>query len=324
MRGKAAARHLIGFLGIGTMGNHMAKNLLAAGYRLLVCDRDFERVHNLTQQGAIPCTTPAEMASTPGLHAIISMLPSSKHVKDAYLGPHGILSLNDGTFQPHLLIDSSTIDPITSTEIASAAESTILHPDAAGSHGNRLNPFMVDAPVSGGVPGAQAATLTFMVGGTHHGVEAATPILNAMGKRIIHCGNHGAGQAAKLANNLVLAISMAAVSEGLAFGMKLGLDPKLLTDIFNSSSARCWSSDVYNPCPGVMDGVPSSRGYQGGFASKLMVKDLGLAEKAGEAVDAYLPMCRAAKGLYKKTVSEKEDGADLDFSAIFETAYLKQ
>jgi 3-hydroxyisobutyrate dehydrogenase len=182
---------------------------------------------------------------------------------------------------------------------------------------------MIDAPVSGGVPGAQAATLTFMVGGHPQAVEAATPILNAMGKRIIHCGDHGAGQAAKLANNLVLAISMAAVSEGLALGMKLGLDPKLLTDIFNSSSARCWSSDVYNPCPGVMEGVPSSRGYQGGFATKLMVKDLGLAERAGEAVDAYLPMCRAARGLYKKTVDEKEDGANLDFSAIFQSAYLK-
>lgn len=301
------------------MGFPMASNLLRSGYRLAVCDPNQEAVSRLVSHGATIVDTPAQLASMPGMFALVSMLPSAKSVKEAYLGAQGVLSLSEGNLQPHLIIDSSTIDPCSTKEVAEVAESTFLHPDSSAAHDNTLTAMMIDAPVSGGVPGAQAASLTFMCGGSEKALTAAKPLLESMGKRVVHCGGHGAGQAAKLANNLALAVSMAGIAEALAFGIRLGLDPKLLTEIFNSSSARCWSSDTYNPCPGVQEGVPSSRGYTGGFASSLMVKDLGLAEMAATAVGAALPMTQAVKGLYKKTVEEYDP--KLDFSAIFETVY---
>lgn len=176
------------------------------------------------------------------------MLPSIAAVRETYLGADGILSVPAGTLRPWLLVDSSTIDPHTSAEVAAASREARLHPESAQDAG-RERPAMLDAPVSGGVPGAAAGTLTFMVGGEEAALRAARPLFEAMGRAALHCGAAGAGQAAKLCNNLVLGISMAGVAEGLALGQRLGLDPARLTEIFNGSSARCWSSDTYNPVP---------------------------------------------------------------------------
>ncbi|KAL4420155.1 hypothetical protein ABPG77_008291, partial [Micractinium sp. CCAP 211/92] len=216
---------------------------------------------------------------------------------------------------PHLLVDCSTIDPITSREVAAAAAAAQLHPNAVEEHDGQRAPLMIDAPVSGGVPGAQAGNLTFMCGGPQAAVDAARPLLEAMGKRIIYCGSNGTGQTAKLCNNLVLGVSMAAVSEGLALGKQLGLDPRLLSEIFNTSSARCWSSEIYNPVPGVVEGVPSSRGYHGGFSSQLMVKDLSLILKAAEHCGAPVPLTAEARKLYSQV------DPSLDFSAIYKQLY---
>lgn len=177
---------------------------------------------------------------------------------------------------------------------------------------------MIDAPVSGGVPGAIGATLTFMCGGDAAAVKDAEQFLMHMGKRVVHCGDHGSGQAAKLANNLALAIQMAGVAEGLAFGLRQGLDPQVLTNIFNSSSAQCWSSEKYNPVPGIMEGVPSSRGYQGGFSTGLMLKDLRLALETADPCNAKLPMTKAASAIYQE-VADKAPG--LDFSSIYKFVY---
>lgn len=156
-------------------------------------------------------------------------------------------------------------------------------------------------------------------GGDLSTVESATPVLMSMGKRVVHCGDIGSGQAAKLANNLVLAVTMAGVAEGLAFGQRQGLDPVLLTSIFNSSSAQCWSSEKYNPVPGVMPNVPSSRNYQGGFGTALMLKDLRLALKASKQCDAKLPMTDKVSTLYEKVAETAGEG--MDFSAIYEYVY---
>ena len=197
------------------------------------------------------------------------MLPSSPHVRSVYLGEYGVLAgVKPGT----PLIDSSTIDPLTSREVAMDAK-------AKGCP-------MVDAPVSGGVGGAEAGTLTFMVGGEAHDYEAAKPILQAMGKNIVHCGGIGNGQVAKICNNMMLAIEMIATSEGMTLAAKLGMDPKIFAAIVNTSSGRCWSSDTYNPYPGVLENVPASRGYTGGFGADLMLKDLTLVTDAAKIREA--------------------------------------
>merc|ERR1740121_2182292 len=204
----------------------------------------------------------------------------------------------------HLLHHCSTCEPAVSQEVAAEAQ--------------ELGMSLVDAPVSGGTIGAEKATLTFMVGGAKESFDAAEPVLSLMGKKVVHCGDVGMGQAAKLCNNLVLGISMAAVCEGHALAERLGLDQKRLAEILNTSSGRCWSSDTYNPCPGVMEGVPSARGYTGGFACDLMVKDLGLASAAalGAKPRLGLPMGGLALQLYS-LMSAKGSGHK-DFSALFE------
>ncbi|KAL6781353.1 HID1 [Auxenochlorella protothecoides x Auxenochlorella symbiontica] len=249
------------------------------------------------------------------------MLPSSAAVRETYLGPTGIFSLPPRTLRPSLLIDSSTIDPLTSRDLAAAAARTTLHPDAVeGAAGAPSTaPAMLDAPVSGGVGGAAAGTLTFMVGGPAEAVARAQGLLGTMGRATVHCGEAGAGQAAKLCNNLVLGVSMAGVAEGLALGQRLGLDARNLTKIFNGSSARCWSADTYNPVPGVMEGVPASREYTGGFAAALMSKDLGLAQEAAAQCSAALPMTAAAAELYRQLATEA--GPAIDFSGVYQHVY---
>jgi 3-hydroxyisobutyrate dehydrogenase len=176
---------------------------------------------------------------------------------------------------------------------------------------------MLDAPVSGGVNGAQAGTLTFMVGGDGKDVERARPILSMMGKNIVHCGPSGNGQVAKICNNLVLGVSMIGVAEAMNLGIRLGMDPKKLSDVINSSSGRCWSSDSYNPTPGVLENSPASRDYEGGFASALMAKDLGLARTAARSVKAFLPMANAAEEIYSAQEKNKDFGVVYKFYTQF-------
>jgi len=230
---------------------------------------------------------------------VITMLPSSPHVQEVYTGVNGILN----TIKPNsLLIDTSTIDPSIAREVASKAAAA--------------NASLIDAPVSGGVGGAQAGTLTFMVGGDKESFERAKIILQCMGKNIVHCGGSGNGQVVKVCNNLVLAISMIRVSEAMNLGMSLGMDAKVLAGIFNTSSARCWSSDTYNPVPGVMENVPAARGYSGGFGVDLMAKDVGLAIAAAIKTKAPLPLGSQALQVYNM-ISNHGYG-NKDFSSIFE------
>jgi len=279
----------------------MAKNLLKAGYDVVVYDVTPAAVDKLKALGAHAAPTPAQVASR--ADTIVTMLPQSKHVKQAYMTPPDSIfqSLKKGT----LLIDSSTILPADAKDIAKEVKNV----------GGRF----IDAPVSGGVGGAEAGTLTFMVGGEQADVERATPLFNAMGKRVFHCGGVGSGQLAKVCNNLVLAISMAGLSEAMNMGVALGMDPAKLAQVINASSGRCWSSDTYNPCPGVMPNVPASKGYEGGFAVELMLKDVGLALLTAKEGDIPLELGVKANSLYQAVA--KEGFAKKDFSFVFQ--YLR-
>ena len=286
----------IGFIGLGHMGNPMARNLLKHGHTLKVFDVVPNLVKKLTELGAESATSPALCSQ--GVDLVITMLPSSPHVRSVYTGKDsGILS---GIPPGVLLIDSSTIDPHTARDVAMDARA----------HGNN----MVDAPVSGGTGGAEAGTLTFMVGGDVADFEKAKPILQCMGKNIVHCGGAGNGQVAKICNNMMLAIEMIATAEGMALAAKLGMDPKVFAGIANTSSGRCWSSDTYNPYPGVMENVPASRGYTGGFGADLMLKDLTLVTEAAKAAKQPVMLGAAAQQLYQMH-STMGNGA-LDFSSI--------
>jgi len=285
----------ITFIGLGNMGAPMARNLLKAGHGLVVYDLVPAAVAALVGPGASAAKSIKEAAR--GAELLITMLPSSPHVKSAYLGADGVLA---GIAPGVGLVDSSTIDPQTAREVASAAAA-------------RGNP-MADAPVSGGTGGAAAGTLTFMVGAAPELFERIEPVLALMGKNIVHCGASGNGQVAKICNNLLLAISMIGVSEAMNLGASLGIDPKVLAGIINTSSGRCWSSDTYNPYPGVMDSVPAARGYTGGFGADLMLKDLGLALDAAKHARQPVVLGAVAQQLYQM-FSAKQSGAE-DFSAI--------
>lgn len=286
----------IGFIGLGNMGAPMARNLLKAGHRLTVFDLSQAAVAGLAEAGATPAASPAAVARTDA-ELVITMLPASAHVKGVYLGEDGLLAhVRPGV----LLIDSSTIDPLSAREVAAAARA----------HGNP----MLDAPVSGGTGGAAAGTLTFMVGGEAADFDRAQPVLAAMGRNIVHCGGAGNGQVAKVANNMLLGISMIGVAEAMSLGVALGMDPQVLAGILNTSSGRCWSSDTYNPFPGVMDNVPAARGYTGGFGTDLMLKDLGLASEAAKQARQPVILGALAQQLYQTFSAQGHGG--LDFSAI--------
>ena len=291
----------IGFVGLGNMGNPMCRNLLKHGHELKVYDVVADLVKKLEKEGCEVATSPADCSR--GVEMVITMLPSSPHVRTVYLGESGILKrVAPGT----PLVDSSTIDPLTAREVAMDAK-------AKGCP-------MVDAPVSGGVGGAEAGTLTFMVGGDAKDFEAAKPVLQAMGKNIVHCGGSGNGQVAKICNNLMLAIEMIATSEGMTLAAKLGMDPKVFAAIVNTSSGRCWSSDTYNPFPGVLENVPSSRGYSGGFGADLMLKDLTLVTEAAKAARHPVMLGALAQQIYQKH-SNDGNGAK-DFSSVI-LQYMK-
>jgi 3-hydroxyisobutyrate dehydrogenase len=285
----------IAFIGLGHMGAPMARNLLKAGHSLVVFDVVRRNVEALSSLGASAAAS-AKDAAAQG-EWVITMLPSSPHVKTVYLGADGVLA---GVAPGTTLIDSSTIDPHTAREVAAAAEK----------HGNP----MADAPVSGGTGGAEAGTLTFMVGGAKDLFDRIAPILKHMGKNIVHCGAAGTGQVAKICNNMLLGISMIGVAEAMNLGATLGIDPKILAGIINTSSGRCWSSDTYNPYPGVMENVPAARGYSGGFGADLMLKDLSLATDAAKLSKQPVMMGALAQQLYQ-TFSAQGAGAQ-DFSAI--------
>jgi len=294
----ASSKERIGFIGLGAMGAHQAANLLKKGYSVTVFDISSESVGKLVAKGASRAQTPKEIASQSDV--IVTMLPSSDNVVNVYLGDNGLIH---GINKKDLLfLDSSTIDPIISRSVSDNLASK--------------NAILLDCPVSGGTLGAEAGTLTFMVGGSKENFQRAKPYLEAMGKNIVHCGDSGAGQIVKLCNNLILGISMLGVSEAMNLGVKLGVDKKVLASVINTSSGRCWSSETYNPCPGVLEGVPSSRGYTGGFQTNLMKKDIGLAVQAATSQNIPLPIGTFAFKSYE--VLSKESYGNKDFSSYFE------
>lgn len=231
---------------------------------------------------------------------IITMLPESEHVNKVYTSLYSSIEPKDR------FIDSSTIDPIVSQSFATELRSR--------------GAFAFDAPVSGGVVGAANGTLTFMVGGDE-GFEDVKPVLSYMGKNIIHCGGNGTGQVVKLCNNMMLAISMMGVSETMLMGTKLGMDPQILASILNTSTGKCWSSEINNPYPGVVKTAPASREYQGGFSNKLMAKDLRLAMKAAESAHVDPVLGKMANSVYQD-LDKNDDYKSLDFSSIFKVKKL--
>ncbi|HTE41233.1 MAG TPA: 3-hydroxyisobutyrate dehydrogenase [Steroidobacteraceae bacterium] len=285
----------IAFIGLGHMGSPMARNLLKAGHTLHVYDVIQSSIDHAVSAGAT--AEKSVRAAVSEAELVITMLPSSPHVRSVYLGEEGVLA-NVAREVP--LVDSSTIDPHTARDVAALAA-------------KQGNP-MADAPVSGGTGGAEAATLTFMVGATRDLFNQIQPVLAQMGKNIVHCGDSGNGQVAKICNNMLLAISMIGVAEAMSLGVALGIDAKVLAGILNTSSGRCWSSDTYNPYPGVMEGVPASRGYTGGFGADLMLKDLGLASDAARQSRQPIALGASAQQLYQMLSSQGFGGQD--FSAI--------
>ncbi|MCW8092218.1 3-hydroxyisobutyrate dehydrogenase [Alteromonas sp. ASW11-130] len=287
----------IAFIGLGNMGGPMAENLIKSGMQVTVFDLVEEAVAALKSKGAKAAAS--AMEAVKDVDVVITMLPAAKHVKSLYMGEQ---SLIEATKPGTLMIDSSTID----------AESARVVGEAVNNAGR----LFVDAPVSGGTAGAQAGTLTFIMGGKEKAIAKATPVLQCMGKNLFHAGDTGAGQVAKICNNMLLAVLMAGTSEALQLAIDNGLDPKVVSDIMLQSSGSNWTLEKYNPCPGVMENVPSSKDYQGGFMVKLMNKDLTLAMNAASNSESPTPMAATAQSLYK--LHQNKGNADKDFSSIFQ------
>lgn len=286
----------IAFIGLGNMGGPMAANLLKSGMQVTVFDLVEASVNALVEQGAKAAASAVDAVADADV--VVTMLPAAAHVKSLYLGENGIIEASQSDV---LFIDSSTIDADSARVVGKAVEQS-----------GRL---FVDAPVSGGVAGAKAGTLTFIMGGSVDGVAKATPVLQCMGKNLFHAGDTGAGQIAKICNNMLLAVLMSGTSEALQLAIDNGLDPKVMSDIMLQSSGCNWTLQKYNPCPGVMEEVPSSNEYQGGFMVKLMNKDLNLAMNAAANSESSTPMAAAAQGLYK--LHQRKGNGDKDFSSIF-------
>jgi 3-hydroxyisobutyrate dehydrogenase len=285
----------IGFLGLGNMGMPMAQNLLKAGHAVAGFDVVAASLAKLNAAGGTAAASVAQACA--GAEAVITMLPAIQQVRDVYLDPQGVIaSVAPGT----LLIDSSTIDVDTARVVSAAAEARGL--------------AMLDAPVSGGIAGAHVASLTFMVGGSAAAFERAKPILEQMGKTIVHAGPAGNGQAAKICNNMILGVSMIAVSEAFLLAEKLGLDAQTLFDISSKSSGQCWSLTSYCPVPGPVPASPANRDYQAGFTAAMMLKDLRLSQDAAAAAGAATPMGAQAAALYENYCGRGEAGKD--FSGI--------
>ena len=285
----------IGFIGLGNMGLPMALNLVKAGHQVSGFDVMPQGVDKLKAGGGAAANDIGALAADSDI--VITMLPAGQHVRDVYLGADGIIAkAKPGT----LLIDSSTIDVDSARAVGAAADAKGL--------------LMLDAPVSGGVGGAQGATLTFMVGGPDAAFTKAESVLNAMGKTVVHAGAAGAGQAAKICNNMILGISMIGVSEAFVLAEKLGLDAQKLFDISSKSSGQCWSLTTYCPVPGPVPTSPANRDYQAGFPAAMMLKDLRLAQDAARASGVTTPLGADAASLYGLYVGQGEGGRD--FSGI--------
>ncbi len=285
----------IAFIGLGNMGGGMAANLVKAGHAVNAFDLAEAALATAKDSGCTTFTDASEAVQ--GVDAVVSMLPNGGIVKSVYEG-----SVIGKAPAGAVLLDCSTIDVATAKEVIAKAE-------AAGYD-------MVDAPVSGGIAAANGGTLTFMVGGTEKAFARAEEVLEAMGKAVIHAGDAGAGQTAKICNNMLLAISMIGTAEAMKMAEKLGLDPQKFYEISSQSSGYCWSLNAYTPLPGVGVESPADKDYQGGFATGLMLKDLKLAMEAAETADASTPLGRHAKELYEQFA---EDNAGLDFSAIIKS-----
>jgi len=287
----------IGFIGVGNMGGPMVLNLLKAGHRVAVFDRVPAATERCIGAGARAARSIEEAAHDNDI--VITMLPAGQQVREVYRGPAGVL---DAARPGTLLIDSSTIDVATARDVGAAALDASLP--------------MIDAPVSGGVGGAQAATLTFMVGGPDAAFASARPILATMGKTIVHAGNSGSGQAAKVCNNMLLGISMIGVCEAFILAEKLGLDRQRLFDIASTSSGQCWSLTSYCPVPGPVPASPANRDYAAGFTADMMLKDLRLSQDAAAATGAATALGALAARLYEAFASSGRGAKD--FSGILE------
>jgi 3-hydroxyisobutyrate dehydrogenase len=287
----------IGFIGLGNMGAPMAANLLKAQHKLTGYDVVAGPLANLELQGGKGAANAAEAAAAGDI--VVTMLPAGPQVRAVYLGPNGIIAKAK---KGALLIDCSTIDVETARLVSEEAKKAGLE--------------MLDAPVSGGVMGAQGGTLTFMVGGTEAAFTKGRPILANMGRTIVHAGPAGNGQIAKICNNMMLAVSMIGVCEGFALAEKLGLPSQTLWDIGSTSTSQCWAMTNYCPMPGPVPAAPSNRGYPAGFTAANMLKDLRLSQAAAGQAAAATPMGAAAANLYQLFVDGGK-GA-LDFSAIMQ------
>jgi 3-hydroxyisobutyrate dehydrogenase len=285
----------IGFIGLGNMGLPMARNLLEAGYTVAAFDVVQSALDAAAEAGAERARAGAEVASRAEI--VITMLPEGRHVREVYLGADGVIAAAaDGA----LLIDCSTIDVETARAVWQAAADRSLE--------------MIDAPVSGGVVGATNATLTFMVGGEESAVGRARPILEKLGATIVHTGPSGSGQAAKICNNMMLAISMIGVAEAFTMAERLGLSAEALFQVASRSSGQSWALTGYCPVPGLVPSSPANRDYQAGFTAAMMAKDLRLAQDAANSVDAATPLGSQARNLY--ALFKGTGHGDLDFSAI--------
>lgn len=283
----------IGFIGVGNMGGPMVCNLIKAGSEVTVFDLLQERLDEMAEEGAIVASS--SEAAAKHADVVITMLPAGRHVMEVY-GDEIFGNITRGT----LLIDCSTIDVVSSRSVHTEAE--------------KRGFAMVDAPVSGGVGGAAGGTLTFMVGGSKDAFDQAHPILEVMGKNIVHCGDGGAGQAAKVCNNMMLGIQMASVAEGFVLAEKLGLDAQKLFDVASTASGQCWSLTTYCPVPGPVATSPANRDYQPGFATALMLKDMKLSLEAAKSSGADLTLANAAESLYQHYLDNSKE--EKDFSGV--------
>lgn len=289
----------VAFIGLGNMGGPMAANLVKAGFSVLAFDLSPAALEKAKADGCSTFNDPREAVKDAEI--VVTMLPSGPIVESVYIHDQALL---DVAKQNTLFVDCSTVAPENSRCVAKAAQEKGVR--------------FIDAPVSGGTAAAAAGTLAFMCGGEAEDVKAAHVVLEVMGSNIFHAGIHGAGSAAKLCNNMLLAIHMAGTAEALQLGINNGLDPKVLSEIMLKSSGCNWSLQVYNPVPGVMDNVPSSKDYQGGFMTNLMLKDLGLAMDAARSSSSVVPMGGLAQSLYTQLKHKDDRDGVSDFSKILE------
>ena len=295
----------IAFIGLGNMGAPMAINLVKAGHSVKVFDLSADALARVKAEGGHPASSAQDAAT--GAEVVVSMLPASQHVEALYLGKDGAPGLLATISKGALIIDSSTIAATSSQKVAQAAS-------AAGIS-------FIDAPVSGGTGGAIAGTLTFMVGASDADLERARPLLEKMGANIFHAGAVGAGQTAKICNNMLLGILMVGTSEAIALGVANGLDPKVLSEIMRRSSGGNWALEKYNPFPGVHENAPASKGYAGGFGTDLMLKDLGLAQENAINTKSSTPLGGMARAVYAAHSLAGHGGED--FSSVFKMLQKK-